>query len=427
METTETEPTPHTQTPSPLAHSEAPASPQSRLVLQLPEPVPWPNPVDGFLLITDLVRLLARYVVLPPSAAETLALWVIHTYAFHLRHISTYIGVESPEKRCGKTTLLTILSELVNRPIVASNISPPALFRVIEETRPTLLIDEADTLLQGNDELRGILNAGYTQRTGYVVRVAPTPPVAPKLRAKADAPSALLRFSCWCPKIIAAIGRLPDTLADRCIVIRMQRKTPKEQCERLRLLAGEAESIRRQCARFVADHAADIASARPDIPPALNDRAADIWEPLFAIADLAGGDWPQFARQAATNLTASAQDQNPISSLLLDIAVVFTVTQTDRLFTRNLLIALNALTDRAWKELNKGKPINDLWLSRQLRPYGIRPRSFWIGGSQGRGYLKDDFHDVFRRYVPNSDLDALFQDTKTPRQETVPDALTGHS
>src|SRR5204862_5702809 len=121
-----------------------------------------------------------RLVVLPQWAAETFALWTLHTYAFQLRDVSTYIGLESPEKRCGKTTLLSVLSELVSRPIVAANISSPAFFRVIEETRPTLLIDEADTFLQGNEELKGILNSGYKRKTAYVVRVVPQKVQGPK-------------------------------------------------------------------------------------------------------------------------------------------------------------------------------------------------------------------------------------------------------
>lgn len=131
-----------------------------------------PTPVDAKLLLETLTATIRRFVVLPKWAAETLALWVLHTYAFELRDVSTYLGIESPEKRCGKTTLLTLLGRLVNRPVAAVNISSSAFFRVIQDTRPTLLIDEADTFLQGNDELRGILNAGYTRETAYVMRVA---------------------------------------------------------------------------------------------------------------------------------------------------------------------------------------------------------------------------------------------------------------
>ena len=132
---------------------------------------PWPEPVDGGRLLDELAGVIGRFVVLPPHGAEALSLWALHTYAFELREVSAYIGVESPEKRCGKTTLLGVLSGLAHRPVVAANISPSAFFRVIEEIRPALLIDEADTFLQGNDELRGILNSGYDRKTAYVVRV----------------------------------------------------------------------------------------------------------------------------------------------------------------------------------------------------------------------------------------------------------------
>src|SRR6267142_2216776 len=222
------------------------------------------------------------------GAAETLVFWILHMYAFELRDVSTYLGVESPEKRCGKTTLLSVLNRLVNRPVAAVNISLSAFFRVIEEMRPTLLIDEADTFLRGNDEIRGILNAGYTRDTAYVVRVTQADPNQVGTRSTASVASggdgdavehvptaqypkvtdavervptvhwqaalaearrsSLLRFSCWCPKVMAAIGRLPDTLADRCIVIRMERKTIHEDCERLKNL--DASQLKRHCARF---------------------------------------------------------------------------------------------------------------------------------------------------------------------------------
>jgi len=272
----------------------------------LPAVEPWPEPVDGNLLMFEITQVLRLFVVLPKWAAETLALWVLHTYAFLLRNVSTYVGIESPQKQCGKTTLLTLLSQLVCRPEIAANISPSAFFRVIEETRPTLLIDEADTFLKRHGELRGILNAGYTQNSAYVVRVAPQTVQGPESKVQ----SRLVRFSCFCPKAIASIGRLPETLADRCIVIRMQRKTAGEACERSRNL--DAIDLQRKCVRFVMDHAEAIAKARPEIPSGLSDRTVDIWEPLHVLAQLAGGEWPEMARQAMGALTASAQENNPI-------------------------------------------------------------------------------------------------------------------
>jgi len=467
-------------------------------VLQLPEVEPWPEPVSGPVLLDELEGLLRRFVVLPKWGAETLALWILHTYAFPLRDVSTYLGLESPEKRCGKTTLLTVLSELVNRPVVAANISSPALFRVIEETRPTLLIDEADTLLQGNDELRGILNSGYTRKTAYVVRVdnqwthynlrgpgsagaspyrlqrqslrpkeagepgrvlpceaqdgdGHRPPLQeageaggvlpcegqdgdghrPPLQEGGEAEDALpcegatrlVRYSCWCPKIMAAIGRLPETLADRCIVVRMQRKTPDEECERSRNL--EAASLRQQCARFVLDHAEGIAGARPEVPTTLNDRAADIWEPLLALADLAGGVWPEKARQAAVGLTVSAQENSPIGALFLDIMVLLIRENATRIHSRTLVAGLTTILERPWAELRNGKPITESWLARQLRPYGIRPKTIWIGGIVAKGYLKEEFGEAFRRYIPRSELEAL----RAPASEAggQPDSATAEN
>src|SRR6266404_2949680 len=236
-----------------LHHSITPSLPSAAVE-------PWPEPVDGKKLLTFLVHVLKRFVVLPMWAAETLALWIVHTFAFHLRDVSTYVGIESPEHRCGKSTLVTVLSELAHRSVVSSNISPPAFFRVIEDFQPTLFIDEADTFLPDNQALRGILNSGYTRKTAYVMRVANQASCEsiPDSQPSTNNPQ-LVRFSCWCPKVIARIGRLPITLADRFIVIRMQRKTPNEECERLRNL--DTIMLRRQCARFVQDHAPALARA----------------------------------------------------------------------------------------------------------------------------------------------------------------------
>jgi len=455
---------------------------------------PWPEAVDGLALLDALRDMVKRFVVVPAWAVETLALWILHTFAYELRDVSTYIGIESPERQCGKTTLLTVLSELVNRPVVSSNVSPPALFRAIEELRPTLLIDEADTFLKGNDEFRGILNAGYTRKTAFVLRVAnqvrsaecgvrnveeeendtsprlgkssklqnpssretpnlktqipdtseendTSPQPSPRggegvkedrmLRNENTSPrpsplggegeearnggSRLARFSCWCPKVMCSIGHLPDTLADRCIVIRMQRKRADEPCERLRNL--ETKVLKQQCARFVLDYAEAIAAARPEMPASLNDRASDIWEPLLTLADLAGGHWPDTARKAAVSLSTTAQQSNPIGSLMLDMFILFAEEKVERMFTRKLIDGLMRFSDRPWQEMagvrqttarqGNGKEITGPWLSRLLRPYGIRPRTVWIGESSAKGYVLDEMIEILRRYVSRSDLEAL--------------------
>jgi hypothetical protein len=198
---------------------------------------------------------------------------------------------------------------------------------------------------------------------------------------------------------------LPDTLADRCIMVRMQRKTLWEECERLRTL--DVRTLRERCEGFVEEHSQEIAEARPAIPDSLNDRAADIWEPLLVLADIAGGHWPETARKAATGLSASAQEHNPIGSLLFDLFVIFTIHKAERLFTRTILEELNWRTDRPWAEMRKGKKVSDMWLARQLRPYGIRPKGIWVGEEHAKGYLWSDFEEVFRRYIPMSEVEAF--------------------
>jgi putative DNA primase/helicase len=235
------------------------------------------------------------------------------------------------------------------------------------------------------------------------------------------------RFSCWCPKAIATIKHLPETLQDRCIVIHMHRKTANEKCDRLSLL--NAGDLRRKCARFVLDHAPDIARARPAVPEDLNDRAADIWEPLLALADLAGGDWPEKARKAALGLTARAQEDSPIGALLLDIMILLlqpACAQGNggmngsagvRIFSRDLVVALNNCTDRPWMVLRRAKDVTERWLSQQLSPYGIRPRTVWIAGTSAKGYLEGDFKEAFRRYIPKAAVQALLEESRAADRE----------
>jgi len=170
--------------------------------------------------------------------------------------------------------------------------------------------------------------------------------------------------------------------------------------------------LRRQCARFVQDNARGIAEARPELPAGLNDRAGDIWEPLLALADLAGGDWPGLARAAALELTALSQETNPIGSLLVDMFIVFHLAKAEKVSSRYLVGELNSFEDRPWGELRRGRVITEHWLARQLRPYGVRPKTIWMGEGTAKGYVLEEMLDAFRRYVPRSEVDALRVQTK---------------
>jgi putative DNA primase/helicase len=380
---------------------------RSQSEVTLPPEVPWPEPVDGQALMGEILAYLRSFVVFPRWAAPTVVLWIVHTFAFELRRVTTYLGLESPEAECGKTTLMALLSRLVNRPLVASNVSSPSFYRAIEELRPTLLVDEVDNLLPGNPQLRGILNAGYTREMAYVLRVTNEPLIDPQTGWKTKSGSRLARYSCWGPKAMAQIGRLPETLRTRCIIIRMQKKTAQEQCHPFEEDQELLSRLRKQCARWVLDHASAIAAARPELPKELSDRSAQIWEPLTIVADLVGGDWPALAREAAVGLSGSAATNRPIGSLLFDIWQLFAITGGGRIFSRTLVEGLNGLPDRPWVEMKNGKGITEAWLAEQLLPYGIRPRMMRIGEAQARGYCEDDFQEAFQRYMSRSELDAL--------------------
>ena len=230
--------------------------------------------------------MIRRHVIMPPHAAEAIALWVVHTHLFERFLISPRLALRSVTKQCGKTTTLDILARLVLRPLPTVNVTAAAIFRVVEAHRPCLLIDEADTFLNDNEELRGIINSGHRQG-GCVLRVE-----GDQHETRA--------FATFAPCAIAAIGSLPGTIMDRSVVIDLVRRKPDEAIEPFRLdRTATLDEIARRIVRWAKDNADAIAAPDPDMPPGLYNRTADNWRPLFQIADVAGGDWPERARAAA--------------------------------------------------------------------------------------------------------------------------------
>jgi len=361
--------------------------PEQGRALTFENPPPWPQAVDGNELLGELKAAFRRFVVLGDDALTVLALWVVHTCAFDVAWITPRLAITSPEKRCGKTLVLTLLQRLVAKPLMTANASPAAIFRCVEKFRPTLLIDEADTFLHRQDELRGILKSGH-QRDGCVLRTV----------GDDHEPRA---FSTFAPSAIAMIGQLPDTLTDRAIAVRMVRKKPGEGVERLRLdRLGAFEELRRRALRWAADFAQVLRQADPDVPDELNDRAADNWRPLLAIADAAAGEWPALARQSAIE-NSSARDDDPSARvrLLEDLRAVFEHSGTDRLFSRDVVAELIVMEDRPWPEWKAGKPLTARQLAKLIQPFGVKPRCLRIGDTRSRGYYQEDFEDVFERYL----------------------------
>jgi hypothetical protein len=255
--------------------------------------------------LEQLVRFVRRFVVLSDAQATAVALWVVHTHAFGA-DASPYLAVTSAEKRSGKTRLLDVLELLVAEPWRVVMPSEAVVFRKIDADQPTLLLDEVDAIFgpkaNGNAEgLRALLNAGNRRGTKVPRCVGPS--------------QTLVTFSVFCAKALAGIGELPDTIADRAIQIRLKRRGPSETIERFRRRDVEesAATLRESARSWGAERTEALALARPELPEELDDRAQDAWEPLLAIADAAGGSWPETSRAAALELAEGVLARHSIA------------------------------------------------------------------------------------------------------------------
>src|SRR5262249_40983045 len=216
---------------------------------------PWDTAVSGAELLDDLEKMFRRYIILPKCAAEALALWTLHAWTMDAGDISPFLVLVSPTKRCGKTSVLIIPYYVTPRSELASNISASAVFRYIQETRPTLLIDEADSFLKDNEEMRGILNSGHSKAAAHVIR-----------NVEINGEYKPQRFSTWAPKAIATIRSLADTLEDRAIIVQLQRKPPGAKVERLRLRDNEwFAALRSQAAPWAQDNFDTLVDPDPQI------------------------------------------------------------------------------------------------------------------------------------------------------------------
>ncbi len=359
----------------------------------LREPELWPDLVDGAALLEQLTNAVLRYVVVAKNVARAIALWIVHTHALEAFNITPRLAIKSPVKNCGKSTLLDVLSCLVPRPLATANITAAAVFRIVEAARPTLLIDEGETFLLKNEELRGILNSGHRRSSARVMRVG-----GDNLEPR--------EFGTFAAAAIACIGSLPDTLEDRSIRVNLKRRRPEVKIDSLDLSkVDHLTELARKTARWASDHLAELKKADPKVPATLVNREADNWRPLFAIADAAGGKWPNGTRGIAEAMTASARnDEKSIKIILLrDIQVAFAEHKVDRLSSARLVSILTKKEGHLWREWKGNQPLTPNALARLLDGFNIHPGEVRIKDQVLRGYKIEQFADAFSRYVPVGD------------------------
>lgn len=347
-------------------------------------------------VLTELEKFLRRFVIYPNEQARVAhVLWIAHTHLMDVWDSTPRLAFLSPEPGSGKSRALEVTALFVPRPIESVNATPAYIFRKIGDPagRPTLLYDEIDTVFgdkakHSNEEIRGLLNAGHRKAStaGRCV-----------LKGKEYSTEEL---PAYCAVALAGLGYLPDTILTRSIVIKMQRRTVHEHVEPFRERIHKLESVElyerlAQCMSMLQDQ---IGDPYPDLPEPITDRNADVWEGLVAIAECASTEWFEKACNAAVSLVADSRDMKVSLSVQL-LADIRTFFDSETISTEDLIKKLLMLDESPWTEL-QGKPIDSRALSKLLKPFGIGSKTIRIGSNTPRGYLRFDFADSWRRYLP---------------------------
>jgi hypothetical protein len=355
-------------------------------------------------VLDECVTFMDRFMQMSEHQLDAVALFVAQSHAVDQFDVCPYLFVTSPAKRCGKSLLLDLCEAVVRTGRSTANISPAALYRMLDEVHPTLLFDEVDNIFTkggkadpARAELTGLINAGF--RKGR-----------PAYRMGGANMRQLEEFDAFGPKILAGIGScLPDTTMDRCIPIVLERK-PKSVIKeryRLRIHEEEAHALRDRIADAVSVHQ-DLGRRWPALPPELSDRAQDIWEPLLALADAAGGTWPQRARAAAVALHRQQDDDGNVAGRLLeDIRAIFRpadehgvgLPHVEKMLTKDLVVRLNTMDESPWADWRGGNGITSANVAKILKSYGVTSEHMRVGADRGRGFTIDQLDPLFSRYL----------------------------
>ncbi|BAQ35234.1 hypothetical protein UCH007_12760 [Dehalococcoides sp. UCH007] len=383
-------------------------------LLELVKPIPFQPDLDLAVLLDDIASFIRSYVVLSEYQLQAISLWVIHTYTLENALTTPYLNIYSAEKRSGKTRLLEVLEVLVARPWFTGRVTSAVLARKVDAECPTLLLDESDAAFKGEKEysetLRGLLNTGFRRGGKSSVCVGKGVDISYK------------DLSTFCPKAIAGIGKLPGTIADRSIPIQLKRRNSSEVVAKFypRKIGNEVQSLKErlaQCSKL------NLSELEPKIPAELDDRAADCWEPLLAIAETAGANWAEKARKAAVALMTgeTRQDDSLGIQLLTDIREIIK-DKSEHISSAELIEALLLLEESPWLDLS-GRSINSRKLASLLKAYGIHSQTVREGSRTFKGYRTVDFKDALSRYLPKDGTSSVTSvtDSFEPIVKTEPE------
>lgn len=374
-----------------------PDSNGARPVKISPTSEPWAEKVKVDEVLDEICAAQARFLWMKPSQRRAVALAIVLTYLHDIVDVLPILLVTSPEEECGKSTLLKFILFLSNRPLPASNISASAIFRTIEAHCPTLILDEADSYLQENEEMRGVINSGHEREFAYVIRTVSLP----------NGELATAEFSTWCPKAIAQIGLPKRTILSRSVHIRLGRKPKNVKTEKLRKKHYEEfGDLRRKISRLANDIRDHVKTFEND---SLDNRAGDNWGPLFAIASGAGEEWLEKTMLAARRMSQKdAQEMKSFGRYLLESLDRIIVAKreklelppTENIFLRSLDLVneLNQDDEAPWKDGKSGE-LNTRQLSTALGKFEITSKQVKEGPVRGRGYWSDDIEKEIQKYA----------------------------
>jgi hypothetical protein len=358
-------------------------------------------------LFSAVKEFVTCYVVFSrPEHADVIALWIMHAWVTDCADFTPYLYLHSPVMRCGKTQVQRVAEPLVKNPLRTCNVSEAALYREIEESHPTLLWDEIDTIFgnrksaETNENKRALLNAGY-ERGNRAIRME-----------RGGSGFVKVSYDPFCPKILAGIGRLPETIVDRSISILIHRRLKTQSCEKYRRRdRAKAKPLHYALEKWSSDPELQrqLREARPKMPEGLNDRQEDIWEPLLALADSVGGDVPRLARAAVEAVSENGDELSYGAEQLA--ATRKLIGDKNRITSAELIEGLweaEALPARLMEDEEPNYKKIGHWLSKFIQSYGGNPaRKLRFGNQTSKGYESAELKSIFDRYCPPESINTL--------------------
>lgn len=344
----------------------------------------WPSPVNPEQLFDDLIDALSEYVYCDHETAVATVLWSIGTHFVDHCQIYPMAMITAPEAESGKSTLMDFMMEIVARPLNASHATTSSLFRVLEY-KPTLLIDETDTFVAGNEELRGLLNSGHS-RSGAVLRCD-------------GKNNEVTSFPTYGAKSLSGIGNktLHETLVSRSIILEMGRKPKEIRLKNISANKVKLMVLKRKIVRFEQDVSEVFLEIKPTIPSWLGNRQEQNWTPILKLASLAG-TWQEAAYLVCETLTARGKKKSTSEALLESIREIFDTHGDHQIKSAILLDDLVKMEDSRWAAYNRGgKPIAALQVANILKEHKIFPE--YDSRRTARHYSRASFEKAWEVYL----------------------------